>query len=131
MTVAIERRDASGMSKTPQRVRITKLQEIQLDGVVAIDLACKSWVHRAGVSAADDPARGLPGFAKLIRTHNVLAADADGVTAGYVAWRDESPGVAYLEEIAVKPELQRLGIGARLLESVREEARALSACPCS
>lgn len=112
------------MSKPPpSKVRITKLQELQLDAAVAIDLECKSWLHRAGVSAADDPARGLPGFGKLLRSHNVLAADADGVTAGYIAWRDESPGVAYLEEIAVKPDLQRLGIGTKLLDAVKEEAR--------
>jgi GNAT superfamily N-acetyltransferase len=115
------------MSKQPpQRVRVTKLQEAQIDAVVAIDLACKDALHRAGVPAADLPARGLAGIAKLTKQHNVLVADADGVVAGYAAWRDESPGVAYLEEIHVKSDLQRLGVGTRLLDAVRENVRAVS-----
>jgi len=115
------------MSKQPpQRVRVTKLQEAQIEAVVAIDLACKQGLHRAGIPEADLPARGLAGIAKLTKLHNVLVAEADGTVAGYAAWRDESPGVAYLEELHVKPELQRLGIGTRLLEAVREDIRAVS-----
>jgi len=114
------------MNNPPQRVRVAKLQDTQLDGVVAIDLACKQQLHRAGVPASEDPARGVAGIARLTKLHNVLVADADGVVAGYAAWRDESPGVAFLEELAVKPELQRHGIAEKLLDSVREEARALS-----
>jgi GNAT superfamily N-acetyltransferase len=115
------------MSKQPpQRVRVAKLQETQIDAVVSIDLACKQSLHRAGVSPSDLPPRGLAGIAKLTKEHNVLVADADGVVAGYAAWRDESPGVAYLEEIHVKPELQRLGIGTRLLEAVREDVHRVS-----
>jgi N-acetylglutamate synthase-like GNAT family acetyltransferase len=114
------------MTPPPQRVRVARLQDLQLDGVVAIDAACKQQLHRAGVPAAEEPPRGLAGIARLTKVHNVLVADADGVVAGYAAWRDESPGVAYLEELAVKPELQHHGIAARLLEAVREEATALS-----
>jgi len=114
------------MTKPPLRVRIAKLQDTQIDSVVSIDLACKQLMQRAGVPASELPARGLAGIAKLTKVHNVLVADADGTVAGYAAWRDESPGVAYLEELAVKPELQRLGIGTRLLDAVREEARAVS-----
>jgi amino-acid N-acetyltransferase len=114
------------MTSKPQRVRITKLQETQIDAVVSIDLACKSAMHRAGVPASEAPARGLAGMAKLTKVHNVLVADADGVVAGYVAWRDESPGVAYLEDLAVKPELQRAGVGTKLLDALREEARGLA-----
>jgi amino-acid N-acetyltransferase len=114
------------MTTPPQRVRVARLQDTQLDGVVAIDLACKQQLHRAGVPASQEPPRGVAGVAKLTKLHNVLAADADGVVAGYAAWRDESPGVAYLEELAVKPELQRHGIAEKLLDAVREEARALS-----
>jgi amino-acid N-acetyltransferase len=110
----------------PQRVRVTKLQEGQIDAVVAIDLACKAAMHRAGVPASEAPARGLAGVAKLTKLHNVLAADADGVVAGYIAWRDESPGVAYIEDLAVKPDLQRAGVGTKLLDTVREEARGLA-----
>ena len=114
------------MTKPPQRVRVAKLQDTQIDGVVAIDVACKQLLQRAGIPAAELPARWLAGIARLTRVHNVLVADADGTVAGYAAWRDESPGVAYLEEIAVKPELQRTGIGTRLLDAVREEARAVA-----
>jgi GNAT superfamily N-acetyltransferase len=114
------------MSKPPERVRVTRMQDVQIDAVVGVDLACKEALHRAGVPAADLPARGLAGIAKLTKVHNVLVADADGVVAGYAAWRDESPGVAYLEEIHVKPDLQRLGIGTKLLDAVRAEVRAVS-----
>jgi amino-acid N-acetyltransferase len=114
------------MTTPPQRVRVARLQDTQLDGVVAIDLACKQQLHRAGVPAAEEPARGVAGIAKLTKVHNVLVADADGVVAGYAAWRDESPGVAYLEELAVKPDLQRHGIAEKLLDAVRDEARAVS-----
>jgi amino-acid N-acetyltransferase len=114
------------MTTPPQRVRIARLQDTQLDGVVAIDLACKQQLQRAGVPAAEVAPRGLAGIAKLTKLHNVLVADADGTVAGYAAWRDESPGVAYLEELAVTPDLQRHGIAEKLLDAVREEARALS-----
>jgi amino-acid N-acetyltransferase len=114
------------MTTPPQRVRIARLQDTQLDGVVAIDAACKQQLQHAGVPVAEAPARGLAGLVKLTKLHNVLVADADGTVAGYAAWRDESPGVAYLEELAVKPDLQRHGIADKLLDAVREEARALS-----
>lgn len=114
------------MTTPPQRVRVAKLQDTQLDAVVAIDAACKQQLHRAGVPASEEPARGVAGIAKLTKQHNVLVADADGVVAGYAAWRDESPGVAYLEELAVKPELQHHGIAEKLVEAVRAEASALS-----
>jgi amino-acid N-acetyltransferase len=114
------------MNKPPQRVRVTKLQESQVDDVVAVDLACKQAMHRSGVPIAEAPARGLAGIGKLVKMHNVLVADADGVVAGYAAWRDESPGVAYLEDLAVKPQLQRVGIATQLLDAVRGDARALS-----
>lgn len=114
------------MSKAPQRVRITKLQDTQIDAVVAIDLAAKQSMHRAGVPAAELPARGLAGIAKLTKMHNVLVADADGVVAGWCAWRDESPGVAYLEDLAVKPDHLRVGLATKLLDAVREEARGLA-----
>jgi amino-acid N-acetyltransferase len=114
------------MTPPPQRVRVAKLQDTQLDAVVAIDAARKQQLHRAGVPAADEPPRGVAGIAKLTRQHNVLVADADGVVAGYAAWRDESPGVAYLEELAVKTELQPHGIAEKLVEAVRAEATGLS-----
>ena len=113
------------MNKPPERIRVTRLQEAQANAVVAIDAVCKEALHRAGVPAADFPARGLAGLVKLTKLHNVLVADADGIVAGYAAWRDESPGVACLEDIAVSPQHQRTGIGTQLLEAVRAEARAV------
>jgi amino-acid N-acetyltransferase len=117
---------APAMSKAPVRVRVSKLQETQIDAVVAIDLAAKQAMHRAGVPAADFPARGLAGIAKLTKRHNVLVAEGDGVVVGYAAWRDESPGVAYLEDLAVKADLLRVGLGTRLLDAVREDAHGLA-----
>jgi amino-acid N-acetyltransferase len=114
------------MSKAPQRVRITKLQDAQIDAVVAIDLAAKQSMQRAGVPASELPARGLAGVANLTKLHNVLVADADGTVAGWCAWRDESPGVAYLEDLAVKADLHRAGIATKLLDAVRQEARGLA-----
>lgn len=108
------------------RVRISKLQESQLDAVVAIDAACRPAMHRAGVPAAETPARAAADIAKLTRGHDVLVAEADGVVAGYAVWRDESPGVAYLEDIVVKEELQRHGVGRKLIEAVVEGAGKVS-----
>lgn len=110
----------------PQRVRVAKLQDAQLDAVVAIDDACKQMLHRSGVSAAEQPARGLPGIVKLTKLHDILVADADGAVVGFAVWRDESPGVAYLEDVAVKPELQRLGVGRQLLDAVVQAAQRVS-----
>jgi N-acetylglutamate synthase-like GNAT family acetyltransferase len=114
------------MPQPPQKVRIAKLQDIQIDAVVAIDLVAKQAMHRAGVPASELPARGLAGIGQLTKKHNVLVADADGTVAGYAAWRDESPGVAYLEDLAVKPELRRVGIATKLIDAVREDARKVS-----
>jgi amino-acid N-acetyltransferase len=117
------------MSKAPpQRVRIAKLQEAQLDQVVAIDAACRELLRRS-VPTLTEPARGAAGIAHLTKLHDVLVADADGAVAGFAAWRDESPGVAYLEELAVKPDMpdaHRVDIGMKLLEAVREAADRLS-----
>ena len=45
------------MTTPPQRVRVARLQDTQLDGVVAIDLGCKQQLHRAGVPESEEPAR--------------------------------------------------------------------------
>jgi GNAT superfamily N-acetyltransferase len=111
------------MANPPQRVRVAKLTETQIDAVVALDLVAKESMHRAGVPASELPARGLAGIAKLTKQHDVLAADADNAVAGYAAWRDESPGVAYLEDLAVKADLQRFGVATKLLDAVKEKAQ--------
>ena len=64
------------MKAPPHKVRIAKLQDAQLDGVVAVDLACKAAMHRAGVPASEVPARGLAGLVKLTKGHDVLVDGA-------------------------------------------------------
>ena len=106
----------------PQRLRVTGLQEAQLPTLKRIDEACAAMYHAIGFDAAEVPARSTADIAALTKEHNVHVAEADDETAGYVAWRDEPPGVAYIEELNVDPELQRFGIGSRLVEAVAEDA---------
>lgn len=108
----------------PARVRVSRLEEVQVPDVVRIDHACAAMYHAVGFDAAEVPVRSGSDLYKLTRDHNVLVVEADWNPAGYAAWRDESPGVAYIEELNVDPELQRFGLGTRLLERIREEARA-------
>ncbi|AUX42923.1 amino-acid acetyltransferase [Sorangium cellulosum] len=109
----------------PQRIRVTGLQEAQLPALVALEQACTAMYHAAGFDAAEVPARALPELIALTRRHDVRVAEADDEVAGYMAWRDEPPGVAYLEELSVHPDHQRRGIATRLLEELRERAREL------
>jgi amino-acid N-acetyltransferase len=107
----------------PDRVRLTGLQEAQLPALVEVELACAEMYRAIGVGAAEAPARAVADLVALTRDHDVHVAEADYVVAGYVAWRDEAPGVAVLRTIAVDPSYQRFGIGARLLEAMRDGAR--------
>jgi amino-acid N-acetyltransferase len=109
----------------PERIRLTGLQEAQLAELVDIERACTSMYYEVGFDAAQIRARTLPDIVALTRNHNVHVAEADHVVAGYVAWRDEAPGVAFIEGLSVHPSFQRFGVGSRLLERVREEARAV------
>ncbi|MBK8257612.1 MAG: GNAT family N-acetyltransferase [Polyangiaceae bacterium] len=107
----------------PERVRVGKLQEVQVPDVVKIDHACAAMYHAVGFDAAEVPVRSYADLANLTRDHNVFVVEADWKPAGYAAWRDEVPGVAYIEEMNVDPELQRFGLGSKLLEAVRDDAR--------
>jgi ribosomal protein S18 acetylase RimI-like enzyme len=107
----------------PQRIRVTGLQEAQLSALVELEQACTAMYHERGFDAAEVPARTLLDLVALTRQHDVRVAEADHVVAGYLAWRDESPGVAYLEELSVHPDFQRFGVATRLLEELREGAR--------
>ena len=107
----------------PQRVRLTGLQEVQLQALVALDHACAAMHYDIGLDGAEVPMRSAADITSLTRQHNVKVAEADHEVAGYLAWRDEAPGVAYIEELAVHPQYQRFGIGSRLLEGLRDEAR--------
>jgi amino-acid N-acetyltransferase len=110
----------------PERVRLSGLQEAQLATIVEIEQACTAMYYDAGFDPARVGVRSLPDIVTLTRHHNVGVAEADHMVAGYVARQDEAPGVAFIEELAVHPSLQRFGIGSRLLDRVRDEARAAS-----
>ncbi|WP_437767657.1 GNAT family N-acetyltransferase [Sorangium sp. So ce281] len=104
---------------------MTGLQEAQLPALVALEQACTEMHREAGPGAAEIEARTLADLAALTRRHDVRVAEADDEVAGYVAWRDEAPGVAVLEELSVHPDHQRCGIGTRLLAELRDRAREL------
>ncbi|WP_129576017.1 MULTISPECIES: GNAT family N-acetyltransferase [Sorangium] len=104
---------------------MTGLQEAQLPALAATEQACTAMYHEIGFDAAEVPARTLADIVALTRQHDVRVAEADGEAAGYLAWRDEAPGVAYLEEISVHPEHQRRGVATRLLAELHERAREL------
>ena len=108
----------------PKRVRITRLQEAQLAKLAEVERACAAQYHEVGFDAAEVPPRNVAELTALPRDHNVHVAEADHEPVGYAAWRDEEPGVGYVAELSVHPELQRFGIGARLVEAMREDARA-------
>jgi amino-acid N-acetyltransferase len=106
----------------PKRIRVTRLQETHLEALAALEQACTAMYHESGFDTAEVPARSVQDLARLPRDHNVFVAEADHEVAGYMAWRDESPGVAYLEEISVHPQYQRFGVGSRLLQALEEDA---------
>jgi ribosomal protein S18 acetylase RimI-like enzyme len=109
----------------PERVRMSKLQEIHVPVLVAIDHACSERYWDLGHDAAAVPKRRESDFYKLPRTHAVWVAEADGEVAGFIAFRDEAPGVGFVEDLQVHPELQRFGIGRRLFEKAEIELRHL------
>ncbi len=106
------------------RVRIsTGLQEAQLADLVQIDQLCTAAYHEAGFDAAEVPARSAGDFAALARSNSVRVAEVDHTVAGFLAWHDEAPGVALLVDIQVHPDHQRAGLGSKLVEAMRDEAR--------
>lgn len=107
----------------PRKVRFTKLQEAQIEYLLAVEGACTGMYHELGFDAAEVPPRNEKDFYRLPRDHAVRVVEADDEVAGYAAWRDEAPGVAYLEELSVHPQYQRFGLATKLLGRVMEEAR--------
>lgn len=106
----------------PKRIRLSRLQEVHVEALVQVEQACSAMYHELGFDAAEVPVRTFADIAHLPRYHNVYVAEADYEVAGYVAWRDESPGVAYIEELSVHPQFQRFGVGTKLLAMVEEDA---------
>lgn len=110
----------------PARIRVSKgLQEGQIADLVKLDGLCSAMYHEAGFDAAEVPVRNVADFAALARHNSVRVAEADHVVAGFLAWHDESPGVAYLVDVQVHPDYQRFGIAGTLLDALRDEARNL------
>lgn len=108
----------------PKRVRLTGLQEAQLPDLLKVEAQCAAMYHAIGFDAAEVPVRSAADLAALVRHHSVHVAEADHVAAALLAWRDESPGVAYLADLQVHPDYQRFGIASRLFEQLEIEARS-------
>lgn len=111
--------------EAPEKIRLSKLQEVQVPDVEKVERASAAMYHDMGFDAAEVPVRSQTEIVGLTRGHNVWVAEADYVVAGWCAFRDEKPGVAYVEEISVHPDFQRFGVGRRLFEKIVSEARDL------
>jgi GNAT superfamily N-acetyltransferase len=108
----------------PKRVRLTGLQEAQLPELLQVEAQCAAMYHAKGFDAAEVPVRSAADLAGLVRHHSVHVAEADHVPVALMAWRDESPGVAYLADLQVHPDYQRFGIATKLLALLQTEARS-------
>jgi N-acetylglutamate synthase-like GNAT family acetyltransferase len=109
----------------PKRIRISGLQEAHLPALAEIEQVTTAMYYERGFDAAEVPVRSVADITRLTRNHNVRVAEADHDVAGYTAWRDEAPGIAYVEELSVHPQFQRFGVGSCLMEKIRDEARDL------
>lgn len=110
----------------PKRIRITGLQETQVAAVAEVERAATAIYYERGFDGAEVPTRSASDIVALTRHNNVRVAEADYEVAGYSAWHDESPGVAYIEEVSVHPDFQRFGVGTKLVEAILDEARDLN-----
>lgn len=108
----------------PKRVRLTGLQEAQVPELLQVEAQCAAMYHAIGFDAAEVPVRSAADLAALVRHHSVHVAEADHVPAALLAWRDESPGVAYLADLQVHPDYQRFGIASKLFDLLETEVRA-------
>ena len=108
----------------PKRVRLTGLQEAQMPDLLKVEEKCAAMYHERGFDAAEVPVRTAKDLAALVRHHSVHVAEADHVPVAMMAWRDESPGVAYLAALQVHPDYQRFGIATQLFELLETEARS-------
>lgn len=109
--------------KAPERIRVIRLQEIHLVDLEKVDHACAAMYHAIGFTAAEVPTRSAADLAMLTRFDNVFSAEGDDwKPIGYAAWRAEPSDVAYIEAINVHPDVQRFGVGGKLLEALRDDA---------
>jgi N-acetylglutamate synthase-like GNAT family acetyltransferase len=109
----------------PKRIRVTGLQEAQMGAVVELDAACAAMYYELGFDGAEVPRRSAADLMALARGNRIHVAEADYVVAGYLAWHDEAPGVAYLAELSVHPDYQRFGVAGTLFDQLEAGAREL------
>jgi GNAT superfamily N-acetyltransferase len=108
--------------KTPEKIRVTKLQEAQLAALARIEQACAAQFYEAGYTPEQVAPRPELEIARLPKSHDVLVAEADNVPAAYLAWADQAPGVGWVPILVVAPEFQRFGVGTHLLRELGEVA---------
>jgi N-acetylglutamate synthase-like GNAT family acetyltransferase len=112
--------------QAPQRVRVHKLQEAHVKELLKMEAACAEQLVEAGVNEASITVRTEDDFYLLPKKHNVFVTEADHQATGYLAWRDEAPGVAVVAEFRVNPSFLPFGLGEQLLAKLEEDARGAS-----
>jgi GNAT superfamily N-acetyltransferase len=107
----------------PERIRVKKLQEAHLPKLLALEEAAAA-IYTAEFGVDNDARTVLSerDFARLTRTHDVCVVEADHQVAGYLAWIDQAPGVAFIERLVVAEDYQRFGVATVLLRAVGEKA---------
>lgn len=116
--------DPNDERRPPEKIRVTKLQEAQVADLVAVEQHCVGMLYAIGATEEQLKPRGDVQIASLPRKHDVLVAEADDTVAGYLAWADQAPGVAWVSILNVHPDFQRLGVGTCLLRELGESAGA-------
>ena len=107
----------------PEKIRVTKLQEAHLRDLERIEQEVAAMYQaNLGLSSEQHAPLNELTIAVLTKTHDVLVAEADDKVAGYLAWADQAPGVAYIARLMVAEEYRRFGVGTRLLREVGESA---------
>ncbi|MEM9694549.1 MAG: GNAT family N-acetyltransferase [Myxococcota bacterium] len=115
--------DAEDDRTPPTRIRITRLQEVQLPTAAALSDYSARLHHAHGVPP--EAAIGLSevDIGRLTRNHDVLIAEADDAPVGLMIWGDQAPGIAWIEHLVVHPDYQRFGIATKLLRDVGAKAK--------
>ena len=109
--------------KPPVRVRVTGLQEAHLLELMRIETElAQEWLGLGVPTDALAP-RSDRELARLVRDHDVYVLEADHQVAGYLAWQDQSPGVAMLGSLTIAPPYRRFGLAMRLCRELGEVAQ--------
>ena len=82
--------------------------------------AYEHYVNRIG----RPPRPMLEDYDEVIRRHDVVVAESEGALAGVLVLGETGEGFKVLN-VAVRPELQKSGVGKALLELAEAEARRL------